>query len=368
MSDESLRTPTHALLDTINKWRKDMPAWVQIPAFVLLVLTWVFMLVSPSFIDGTFWYMHEGEKFLHKQQTLEVDLAVRSITIKTDSKGRFAIPKPGVTSSITFRYELPPTNGERSAVRSVELPRLHQVLGETHLVLDENQDLQFGVDERSFAFAFPSLTATAFAEEFVEADTSARDGDLEQTVLDAFVRESKVPSLSLSTELASIMSPWEESRVLATIERDYKIVLNNDRRTFNSIGDVVDTVEEQSVPESWESVMDSQWVKAPSLFGTYTLPITGTQLYLKPLRVFDDSVRVEIYSSSDSSEPLFAERIYEGERFSLDVGNEKYSVKLDGLRNAGWDRFFNPRAAFFSVSRPTEGQVTTAPESTTVRD
>lgn len=326
-----------------EKWQQ-MPREVQVFTYLLFVFLFSYLLLVPQYVDGKLMGIDEqNREFAIQHETFELDVDGRTIRFVTNSRGRFAIPKPGKLPgnqiALTF---FPDGTGRGAHEVDVIIPFVDTLLGRTKVLVKKGEYYTANYQPSNL----PSLFPKAYAQDAMQADNNTHI-----SAIDTIKKAFPVPITAENKSLAELdLSAMQLSEVYAQIEREHDIVINTDRNQIKSISDLANLIEQQKAPQSWESIMSSAWVKPKGVFGQqYVLPITGTDYQIKPMKLLDDSVRFQVASADGN--PLFTGNLYQGERVNFELEGQTYSVELEKVDNAGLDFLFNPKAAYFNVNK-----------------
>ncbi|MCP4487240.1 MAG: hypothetical protein GY820_07970 [Gammaproteobacteria bacterium] len=330
-----------------------MPKPVQVFTYLLMVFLFSYLLLSPQYVDGKLMGLNEdGKEYAIQHEIFELDVDGRTIRFVTNGRGRFAIPKPDKfpLNGIELTF-FPEGTGNGSPETSIVVPFSDSVLGGTKII---NVDGNYSISDELGGFA--NLLKKFFVNSAYADDHTpiySHSGLLEE-VQKEFKSEAPAVEIVGTSRLNELqLTKSQVSKVIANIEIKQGVVVNTDRNKLKTIADLVDLVKQQKDPEQWDQVVKSSWVKPKSVFGkNHVLPIDNSNLKIMSVKVLDDSAKFEIISDEGGkAQSIFKGSIYAGERINVESNTGTYSIQLEKVDKAGFDRLFSPNAAFFNVNK-----------------
>jgi hypothetical protein len=342
------------LLKIINDKWKLMPQSVQVFTYLLVVFLFAYLLITPQYIDGKLLGVNEnGKPYAIQHEIFEIDVDGRIIRFVTNGRGRFAIPKTNKFPLNGVELTFFPSGAENGSPEvSIIVPLSDAVIGRTTII--NNEGVYSILDDKvleTVSILKGLIINMAYAENGI---TSFNNKSGLEEVQKLFKTEAPSMQITDATKLSDLkLTKSQLSRVLSGIEQDQGIVINTDRNKIDTIGDLAIIVQQQKEPQHWNPVIKSSWVKPKGLFtGNYVLKVKDSGFKIRPIKLLDDSANIEILLEKDgNAELVFTGSLYGGERVIITDDADVFSIQLEKVDSAGFDRFINRDAAYFNVNK-----------------
>jgi len=213
-----------------------MPVWVQIPTYILFVMSFLALLFTPRYIDIRLVSNIGGDEFPLKGAVVEIESDQRVLTMITNERGRFSVPISFANPLQNFTFVLypePKTNRQKD----VDVGGIKAFNYWNKLTYDRSDD------QYEFA-ALPSfsLISTAIAQDGVSVLKSPESIDKAIVGLIAKAKGISIEEIQLESKLKGDLNltNYDLSYISFVLEKQFDIyVWDSLWEKANTVDDVI---------------------------------------------------------------------------------------------------------------------------------
>ncbi len=271
-----------------------MPVAVRVITYLIILLLFVYLILSPKFIDGKIVAKVDSGGYLDYRDTqIRISMEGRQFEVSTTNKGYWSIP---LMSLIPHKVVLDVLHQDKKVwypviIKATEILS-HRIQGKDfRIVIDKNDPYVF-LETRNINSTFPLKILEAIVQLFGFKPSTAYAGELNlppsmwrtpdpfqenyirETVFNTVSKFTGVPTVLITEEFPlfsnSTTTYIQQIQIVNSIENEFKFIIPDEHwKNLESVAEIVDYVQKRVIlqdymveqglntPSDWPSIQQS---------------------------------------------------------------------------------------------------------------